>query len=338
MIILRKLITLAIKMNNWMLFWVTTSLILFSSFFIVYLEPDTFETPMTGFWWVMTTVTTVGYGDYSPVTTEGRLFAILLYLLGIGLIGVVIGKIVDWFTSFRKKKEEGMLAYKGSEHFVIIGWSTKAKYAVEEILETSEDKEIVIIDNLEVTPYAHDRLHYVKGHASEEITLDQANVREAKAVLIFADDAITDSQLADGKTLLIASTIEYFAPRVHTTVEILHEDHVKNFKHVNVDEFVIANETISRLAVRSAFTKGISAVYSQLMSRKHGDDLYQIKKRPHWNSYRDAFEELLKEGATLISDKENLDINRRLDEPIPDHALLYVICDDETYQTVLKSS
>jgi len=38
----------------------------------------------------MTTFSTVGYGDYSPVTTVGRLFTVFMYLLGIGLLGVVI--------------------------------------------------------------------------------------------------------------------------------------------------------------------------------------------------------------------------------------------------------
>lgn len=40
-------------------------------------------------WWAATTVTTVGYGDRYPVTVEGRLVALLLMLVGIGLVGTV---------------------------------------------------------------------------------------------------------------------------------------------------------------------------------------------------------------------------------------------------------
>ena len=47
-------------------------------------------------WWSMVTVTTVGYGDFAPVTTEGRLFAVGLMLCGIALLGVVTASLASW--------------------------------------------------------------------------------------------------------------------------------------------------------------------------------------------------------------------------------------------------
>ncbi|GAA1200574.1 potassium channel family protein [Prauserella alba] len=49
-------------------------------------------------WWTMTTITTVGYGDYSPVTGQGKLIATGLMLAGIALLGVVTGSIASWFV------------------------------------------------------------------------------------------------------------------------------------------------------------------------------------------------------------------------------------------------
>lgn len=58
-----------------------------------------------GIWWAITTVTTVGYGDYYPTTTEGKLFAIGLMLVGITLMGVITASIAAWFVKMGDKGE-----------------------------------------------------------------------------------------------------------------------------------------------------------------------------------------------------------------------------------------
>lgn len=49
-------------------------------------------------WWAMTTITTVGYGDTYPVTTEGRLVAAGLMVAGIALLGTVTATLASWFV------------------------------------------------------------------------------------------------------------------------------------------------------------------------------------------------------------------------------------------------
>lgn len=49
-------------------------------------------------WWAVTTVTTVGYGDRYPVTTQGRLVAVVLMLVGIGIIGAVTASVAAWLV------------------------------------------------------------------------------------------------------------------------------------------------------------------------------------------------------------------------------------------------
>lgn len=48
-------------------------------------------------WWAVTTITTVGYGDYYPVTASGKVIAAALMLTGIGLLGVITASVAAWF-------------------------------------------------------------------------------------------------------------------------------------------------------------------------------------------------------------------------------------------------
>ncbi len=47
------------------------------------------------FWWAAVTITTVGYGDYYPVTTIGRIIAIYMMFSGIGIVVLLVGIIAQ---------------------------------------------------------------------------------------------------------------------------------------------------------------------------------------------------------------------------------------------------
>ncbi len=250
MIILRNLYFKLTHMSWILLTASTIFLIVFSTIMLRLIEPDTFTTYMDSLWFTMTTMLTVGYGDMSPTTIEGRIFTILfLYVVGIGLFATFIGKVMESFTVYRRRKEGGELMYEGKNHIVIIDWSHKAQNAVKEILDKNKKAEIVVIDMLEKLPYVNGNIHYIRGEASNVEVLKKANIQNAKSILIFSDDRIQNQTLTDGKSLMIACAVERIASHVHTVVEIEREEHVENFSHINIDKFILSNGTIAKMVV-----------------------------------------------------------------------------------------
>ncbi|WP_253701180.1 potassium channel family protein [Bacillus sp. FJAT-29814] len=314
--------------------------ILLAALGIYLLEPKTFQSYITSIYWVLTTLATVGFGDYTPVTDHGKIYTIFLYITGIALISVSIGKMIKSVNLIDRMKVGGKMKYTGKDHIILIGWSAKSKLAIKEIFKSDKKMDIVIIDDLEKAPMMEERLYYVRGNATEEETLFNANLAKAKGVIIFADQITQDNYanrdplLVDGKTLLIATAIttleEKLKKEIHVTAEVINQEHIQLFKHVKVDEFIPTQEMISHAAVRSLFSHGVTNIYSELMSTQHRETMYEIPKQPEWKTYRDAFMDLLGKGATLVADRGDLHINQKLDQPIPTDAQLFVICDKET--------
>jgi voltage-gated potassium channel len=59
-----------------------------------------------GFWWALVTVTTVGYGDISPTSDLGRIFASLLIILGVVLFSLITANISAFLVSKNKKEQD----------------------------------------------------------------------------------------------------------------------------------------------------------------------------------------------------------------------------------------
>jgi len=73
------------------------------------------ESFWNGLYWAITTMTTVGYGDLSPETTEGKIVAVLVMLVGIGFVALVTGSIAEAFIQPRVAKQAEEAAAQRAE-------------------------------------------------------------------------------------------------------------------------------------------------------------------------------------------------------------------------------
>jgi len=83
------------------------TMVLFSSIAILQFETSPESNIKTGedaIWWSFSTITTVGYGDRYPVTTDGRIVAICLMCTGVGMFGVLSATLASWFVADKNKK------------------------------------------------------------------------------------------------------------------------------------------------------------------------------------------------------------------------------------------
>lgn len=79
-------------------------------------EPETFTSLGLAYWWAVMTVTTVGYGDIVPESSEGRVVASLLMLVGLGLIPTLTSVVVSTLIGKRTRAQQEQLDRQGKEH------------------------------------------------------------------------------------------------------------------------------------------------------------------------------------------------------------------------------
>lgn len=95
-VVIQKRNQLLSSMSIILVFMLATSMCMYSVEHTA--QPDVFENAFSGIWWATSTLLTVGYGDVYPITTIGKLLAIVISFLGVGLVAIPTGIISAAFV------------------------------------------------------------------------------------------------------------------------------------------------------------------------------------------------------------------------------------------------
>lgn len=93
------------------LFGVVTLMLLYISAVGIYYfenesQPEQFKSIFHSFWWAVTTLTTVGYGDVYPITIGGRFFTFIILMIGLGLVAVPAGLLAAALSKIKTEEDE----------------------------------------------------------------------------------------------------------------------------------------------------------------------------------------------------------------------------------------
>jgi voltage-gated potassium channel len=84
---------------------IAITLVLIGGLLARLVEPDVFTSIGLAYWWAVTTVTTVGYGDVVPKDTSGRLVGAMLMLTGLSLIPLITSVVVSALVNKRAESQ-----------------------------------------------------------------------------------------------------------------------------------------------------------------------------------------------------------------------------------------
>ncbi|PIE32182.1 cag pathogenicity island protein Cag26 [candidate division KSB3 bacterium] len=248
--------------------------VLISALGVLMLEPE--MSPINALWWTIVTLTTVGYGDISPVTLGGRIIAVMIMFFGIGLLGMLSATLASVLVEKKFKEDRGMSSYTFEDHVIICGWNHRSRVIISELradLKTAEAP-IVLIASRQHPPLDDADLFFIQGEPDTD-TLERANLAQADTVIILGDDTL-DTSARDAKVILTTLNVESLNPEVYTIVELSDAGNVQHCKRAKADEIIVGGELSSALISRAALNHGVTRVVSELLSAQFGQELYRV--------------------------------------------------------------
>lgn len=115
-------------------------------------QPEAFKSVLDAIWWAVVTLTTVGYGDITPVTAGGKILAIMIMLLGVGTVALPAGMLAARFSEELQNRKSAMTAevinaledgeLTDSEKGVLKGLSRKYGISEEDLNQIIHNKKL----------------------------------------------------------------------------------------------------------------------------------------------------------------------------------------------------
>ncbi|SHM91822.1 potassium channel family protein [Gracilibacillus kekensis] len=239
-----------------LLFSVSLLMLLFG-YLIHLIEPSHFPTIFDGVWWSFVTGSTVGYGDYVPLSFLGKLIGIILILAGGGLVTFYMATLSAGTIKHEKDLTDGKVSFKGANHTILIGWNERTKQLIQMFKEQHFKTDTVLIDHtLNKISYQDHHIHFIHGQPTSDETLKKANIEQANFVVITADPSMTEEE-ADRQTILNIIAARGNHPTVHIISEILTEVQRINAIRAGSNVVLRSNNFMSSLFYQSLFQKDV---------------------------------------------------------------------------------
>jgi voltage-gated potassium channel len=230
-------------------------------------------------YFTIVSLTTVGYGDITPITDQARLVnALIMTPIRVFLWVLFLGTAYELtILRLRLREDRQMkdLHDRLSDHVIVCGYGVKGRAIVDELLAHGQPRDqIVAIDESEdaVAMATKHGLVALRGDASREALLRAANIERAHAVLVAPN--------RDDAAVLICLTVRSLAPQIHIVASAREEENVKLLYGAGADLVVSPSVSGGRLMGAAIRQQAVPQFLEDLLSFGQGLALSERLVRP----------------------------------------------------------
>jgi voltage-gated potassium channel len=265
---------------------------IFGGIVLQWLETGDISKGNNPFWWAIVTMTTVGYGDFSPETPEGRVFAVLIMFAGITLVSLLTASISSIFVAQKIREGKGLEKLDLTDHIVMCGWNMNADKLINSLYELKLNKnnfDLVLVNELSEeeinqvkSRFSKIKIHFVAGDFTQEETLLRASVISSSSVIVIPNNLNNDNESHDEKTIFATLTIKSIDASIRVVAYLLDRENLTHIKRAEADEVVVSDDFSLNILASHIVDPGVPQVSNHLINTSSDS---RLKRKPIPGNY-----------------------------------------------------
>jgi voltage-gated potassium channel len=201
-----------------------------------------------GFVWTLDIITTLGTVP-EPTDTGGRLIIVCLELVGIGTLFYGLATVAEFFVSGQlsgllaaRREQRKILSF--THHYIVAGYGRVGRQVARDLRARNHDVVVIDVDPRHRDAAGAEGLIFINGQPAEDVTLQEAGIARAAAVIACVD--------SDAENIFVALSARELRPDVLIVARASAEDAEKKLIRAGADRVISPYKTTGSEMARIA--------------------------------------------------------------------------------------